>query len=236
MKRESIHELKLENVDFSYDEKRFLFKKFSFTFTKDHPIFIQGEMGSGKHTLFKILLGLHSAQNGKYIINSKEVQGLDDKKFNHYRLNMGYAFESNGLINNKSLLENLLLPLEYHGHLEYSERREYILSFFKLFNIDRFIHFRPSFVSVSVRKVVNLIRAFVMDPEILFLDRPTENLPHQYVDPLFDLILKHHQDKNLKYLISISNDDHFASKLGGKIYQLNQSNLILKNHNFQKVS
>jgi phospholipid/cholesterol/gamma-HCH transport system ATP-binding protein len=224
--RKGIHELKFLDLSYRYENETHVFDKISFDFMRPWPVILQGPTGGGKNTLIKLLLGLLPIKSGHYIINGEVMNDLSFAEFDAYRLNMGYSFDVGGLINNRTLYENFILPLEYHHFLPERGSREYIINFFEYFRIDEYKHVRPAFVSSGIRKVATLIRPFLLDPEIIILNNPTLGLNSEHVLPLVQLIKEHQSKKNLKHLIVVTDDPHFIKLINGKIYQVSKHGLM----------
>ena len=226
MKKIQIHELKFSDVSFGYNNNDLIFENLNFEFTKPHPVVLQGPLGSGKRTLLKLILGLYPILGGSYLINGKRVDNMSFKEFDLYRPSIGHSFESGGLLNNRTIFENLTLPIEYHNFIPKNEINDYVDKFLCHFHLEDSKNIRPAFVSSGVRKVVNLIRAFLLRPEFIILDGPTQGLAPEYQTQLVELIHLHLTEYNLKYLVVTSDDDHFIEKIGGRIYLVKRSEVI----------
>jgi phospholipid/cholesterol/gamma-HCH transport system ATP-binding protein len=229
MKRSQIREIKFRDVTFREafgGGSEVVFSHLNFEFTHKAPVILQGTAESGKRTLLKLLVGLYPIESGEYLINGESVEKMSFREFDSYRLNMGFSFESGGTLNNRTIFENLALPLEYHDVVSKNQISSYVESFLRHFDILQYSHMRPAFVSLEVRKVINLIRAFLLYPEFLILDNPTEGTGVEYQEKLLELIKIHTSSRGLKYLVIVSDDPHFIKKMGGNIYLVHKSELI----------
>lgn len=235
MKRFDIEELKFKNLTFSYDEK-IVFQNLTFDFVRSDPVILQGTIGGGKSTLMKLILGLLPITGGDYIINGHRVNELSFSEFDLYRLNMGFAFDNGGLINNRTLYENFMLPIEYHNYLPTSDCRQHINDYFNYFQLDEFKHLRPAFVSSGVRKAASLIKAFLLEPEIILLNNPTVGLNPEHHMLLVSLINDHKRNKNLKNLIVISDDKDFIKSINGNIFEVTRNGLFEIRHEQSRVA
>lgn len=226
MKRKEINTLEFKNINFHYDEKNSIFKDVSYQFPLADIIFIQGPTGGGKTTLMKLLLGIVAPTNGEYLINGKAVQDLSYMEFDEYRLNMGFSFDVGGLINNQSLYENFKLPLDFHDYINPHDQKDYIFEFLKRFNLQDQKHLRPAFVSSGTRKAASVLKAFLMNPEVLILNNPTLGLNQEHIKPLVSLIEEHRKHKGLKHIFIASDDINFMQFFNYKTIQIIQSNIV----------
>jgi phospholipid/cholesterol/gamma-HCH transport system ATP-binding protein len=225
MKREPIEKLEFRNLKFSYEDGREVFTGLDFDFSAEPILYLQGPTGGGKTTLMKILVGLASPTSGDYLINGQEVGGLSFSEFDAYRLNMGYAFDVGGLINNQSLYENFKLPLDFHGFMEEQHKRDYIIGRLELFHLGEQKHIRPAFVSTGARKAASLLKALLLDPAVAILNDPTLGLNSELIEPFIALIREHQIKRGLKHVIIASEDMNLMHHLPGRIVQVTNKRL-----------
>ena len=109
-----INSLKFEGLEFGYPEQDLIFENVDFDFPLNQFVWVKAGYGSGRSTLLQLIAGLQQSTKGKYLINDQNVSEMSFEEFLPYRMNIGYGFDFGGLINNRTLLENLTLPLEYH--------------------------------------------------------------------------------------------------------------------------
>jgi ABC-type transporter Mla maintaining outer membrane lipid asymmetry ATPase subunit MlaF len=235
MKRYSLESICLKDLTFSYPHGPDIFSDLTFTCPSQHPVILQGPTGGGKTTLMKILLGLLAPKSGEYLINGKKMNQLSHQEFDSYRLNMAFAFDVGGLINNRTLYENFILPMEYHNFMPASQRKDYIVSFFERFGISEQKHIRPAFVTAGTRKLASVVKSFVLNPELVILNNPTLGLNTEHMLPLVNLIQEYRQQKNLKYLIISTDDQQFVQMLGGQTYNVTPKDISLNTLNLKKV-
>ena len=225
MIRESIRSLEFRQLDFSYGEAAEIFKGLSHHFRDDMVTVLQGPTGGGKTTLIRLLLGMLQPGAGEYLINGQVVNRQSFHEFNRFRLNMGYAADDGGLIHNMTIYENFKLPLDYHGYRPAADRREYILERLARFNLDKQMFLRPSFVSGGTRKVASVLKAFLLDPEVLILNNPTMGLGSEHVLPLVNLIRHHRESRNLRHVLICSEDRGFLRHLDARVLQVSSTHL-----------
>ncbi|MCY3414745.1 MAG: ABC transporter ATP-binding protein [Candidatus Heimdallarchaeota archaeon] len=137
---------------------------------------LMGPSGSGKSTLLNIVGGLTQPTEGSVMIDGKELYDLSDDLLSEMRsFKIGWIFQSFGLINNLTALENVLISLNLagvDGEKAYQRARE-VLSLVGL--QERLDHF-PDGLSGGQKQRVAIARALANDPSVLLADEPTGNL------------------------------------------------------------
>lgn len=236
MKRNKIETLEFKNLNFYYDQTSPIFKDINYSFPETDVIFIQGPTGGGKTTLMKLLLGLVGPTQGEYLINGRPVQNLSYSEFDEYRLNMGFSFDVAGLINNQTIYENFKLPLDFHDYVNSADQKEYIIEFLKLFNLQDQKHLRPAFVSSGTRKAASVLKAFILNPQVLILNNPTLGLNQEHIKPLVNLIELHRKQKGLKHVFIASDDVSFMKYFNYKSIQIINNKIVEETTNKIKIA
>jgi phospholipid/cholesterol/gamma-HCH transport system ATP-binding protein len=213
--RKNIDSLQLKNLSHFYKLEDLVFDQVNFDFPKNQVLYLKGPRGSGKGTLMKILIGLQAPTSGEFLINNQPVNHLSHDEFNQFRLNMGFSFDVGGLINNLTLYENFKLMLDYHNFIEPEKRFDYIVNMMKAFHLDEHKHLRPALISSSARKATAVLRAFILQPELIVLNDPTQGLAPEHIEPLIKLIHYHQENLNLKFIIISSDDSSLINKCAG---------------------
>ena len=137
---------------------------------------ILGTSGSGKSTLLNIMAGLEKLSRGTVTIANTNVTDFSEKKWALFRQrNIGFVFQSYGLLPSLTALENVALPLTFMG-IGKNERIKRAAHMLKAVGLkDRMLH-KPTQMSGGQQQRVGIARAFVSHPKIIFADEPTGNL------------------------------------------------------------
>lgn len=140
---------------------------------------IMGASGSGKSTLLNILGILDNYDTGEYRLDGKLIRDLSENQAAEYRNRMiGFVFQSFNLINYKTALENVALPLFYHGVPRRQRNRLAMEQLEKMGLADRASHL-PGEMSGGQKQRVAIARAMITAPSIILADEPTGALDSQ---------------------------------------------------------
>ena len=134
---------------------------------------IMGSSGSGKSTLLNILGMLDVADEGDYKLDDVLIENLDETLAAKYRNKfLGFVFQSFNLINYKSALENVALPLYYQG-LNRKSRQKTALEYLEKVGLTNWSSHLPSELSGGQKQRVAIARALASQPKVLLADEPT---------------------------------------------------------------
>ena len=148
-------------------------KGINFNVKEGELVSIMGSSGSGKSTLLNILGMLDEADEGSYVLDNVPIKNLNEKIAARYRNEfLGFIFQSFNLINYKSAVDNVALPLFYKGvsRKERTEKAEYYL---EKVGLGPWSHHLPSELSGGQKQRVAIARALASEPKVLLADEPT---------------------------------------------------------------
>ncbi len=172
MGKNSLHVLK--GINFHVNEGEF--------------VSIMGSSGSGKSTLLNIIGILDEADKGTYTLDGLPIKNLNETLASQYRNKfLGFVFQSFNLINYKSALDNVALPLYYQG-LPRKERMERSLHYLEKVGLADWAKHLPSEMSGGQKQRVAIARALASDPKVLLADEPTGALDTKTSYGVMDLI------------------------------------------------
>ena len=173
---------------------------------------IMGPSGSGKTTLMNIIGCLDTPSSGKYYLNNKLVNELDDDDLAMIRnKEIGFVFQSFHLLARNSALNNVMLPLKYAGIKESDayQRAKEVLGKVGLMNR---VNHSPSELSGGQQQRVAIARALVNKPSIIFADEPTGNLDSQTGNDVMKLFQELNDQGQTIILITHEEDIAMQSK------------------------
>ena len=149
---------------------------------------VMGPSGSGKSTTMNIVGCLDTPTAGIYRFLGNEVQKLNkDQRSLLRRKYLGFVFQGFNLLARTSALENVELPLVYHG-LSKSERSERALKALDKVGLVPWADHTPGELSGGQQQRVAIARALVTDPEVLLADEPTGNLDTERSIEIMELL------------------------------------------------
>lgn len=167
--------INLDNVSKKFGTGVFGLSGVSFAIEKGEFVFLVGPTGSGKTTIFRLLIRETMPTQGTIVVNSWDLVKLPSKKIPELRKKIGVVFQDLKLLPDRTIMENIILPLEISGvnSKEAKKRAEEILE--QIGIIDHRDKF-PRQLSGGEEQRVAIARAVVLSPEILLADEPTGNL------------------------------------------------------------
>jgi len=165
-------------------------KGINFSCDAGELVAIMGSSGSGKSTLLNILGMLDEADEGEYYLDGIPIKNLNETKAANYRNKfLGFIFQSFNLINYKTALENVALPL-YYQKIPRKQRQEKAMKYLEQVGLKEWSHHLPSELSGGQKQRVAIARAMVAEPKVLLADELTGALDSTTSYEVMDLIQK----------------------------------------------
>ena len=163
---------------------------------------IMGPSGSGKSTLMNLIGCLDTPSLGSYLLNGKNVSGMNDDELARIRNEeIGFVFQTFNLLPRATAFHNVELPMIYGG-MAPAERRARAEEMLRMVELgDRMSH-RPNELSGGQRQRVAVARALVNRPSILLADEPTGNLDSKTGVEIIALFKCLHEQGNTIVLIT----------------------------------
>lgn len=163
-------------------------KGINFSVGEGELVAIMGSSGSGKSTLLNILGILDEADSGSYVLDGVPIKNLNETIASKYRNKfLGFVFQSFNLINYKTALDNVALPLYYQG-IPSKERTEIAMSYLEKVGLASHSHHLPNELSGGQKQRVAIARALASHPKVLLADEPTGALDTKTSYEVMELI------------------------------------------------
>ena len=203
-----------ENIskEFYHPEKVVVLSKISLEVKKGESVAIVGPSGSGKSTLLHILGTLEEATSGALyfygdLISPALVAEIRNK---HY----GFIFQASNLLEELSLLDNLLLKAKIARRPTHkgSEAYEEALAFIEQVGLSHRTHFLIKYLSGGEKQRAAIARALMNEPDLILADEPTGNLDRKSADAVEEVLLSACKKFN-KSLIVVTHDHQFAKQV-----------------------
>lgn len=170
---------------------------------------IMGSSGSGKSTLLNIIGMLDEADSGDYILDNLPIKDLTEKKAAVYRNKfLGFIFQSFNLINYKTAIENVALPLYYQG-MKRKERLELATFHLEKVGLASWAKHLPKELSGGQKQRVAIARALAANPKLLLADEPTGALDTKTSHEIMEFI-QHLNDEG-KTILMVTHEEDIAN-------------------------
>ena len=155
---------------------------------------IVGKSGSGKSTLLNMVTGIDHPSGGEVIVNGVNIYNMNESQRALWRgKNLGIVFQFFQLLPMLTLLENVMLPMDYIGLYDFEARPKRAMELLKLVGLEEQAHMPPVAVSTGQQQSAAIARALATDPPIIAADEPTGNLDSRSADfiiRLFDRLVR----------------------------------------------
>ena len=162
---------------------------------------IMGASGSGKSTLLNILGVLDTYDEGEYLLDGKLIKDLSEREAAHLRnRTIGFVFQSFNLLNFKTALENVALPLYYQG-VSRKKRNAIALEYLDKVGLKDWADHLPNQLSGGQKQRVAIARALIAKPRIILADEPTGALDSKTSQEVIDLLREVSRSEGITMII-----------------------------------
>lgn len=184
-------------VSFSSVSKRYpggqaALQEVSFSLESGELVFVTGRSGAGKSTLLKLIPAMERPTNGSVIVHGQNVGALKRSAIPYLRRNIGLVFQDQKLLYDRSVYENVMLPLSFSDHApkEAARRARAALDKVGLLARERA---NPIQLSGGEQQRLAIARAVVNRPSLLLADEPTANLDAESAQRIVEIFTAFHQ-------------------------------------------
>ncbi len=140
-------------------------KGIDLTLQRGEFVAIVGKSGSGKSTLLNMMTGIDHPTGGQVVINGQNIYNMNESKRALWRgRNLGIVFQFFQLLPMLTLLENVMLPMDYVGMYDFDERPKKAMELLKMVGLDKQAHKLPAAVSTGQQQSAAIARALANDP------------------------------------------------------------------------
>lgn len=193
-------------------------------FYRGEFVCIVGKSGSGKSTLANMITGIDHPTRGEIIVDGQMTNRLNESEMSTWRgNNLGIVFQFYQLLPMLTLLENVILPMDFCDHYDVDEREARAMELLKLVGLQDFAHKLPAMTSGGQQQTAAIARALANDPPILIADEPTGNLDSRTAESVFELFCQ--LVEKGKTIIMVTHDPALAER----------SNRVVKLHDGKVV-
>ena len=195
--------IELQNVDFAYDDKPIL-RDVSFRVDDGEAVAVMGPSGSGKSTILRLILGLDCPQNGKIMIDGRNICVMKEKEKRQVRKKIGMVFQDGALFNSLTVGENVGYYLIENTSADWEEIDHQVRTMLGFVGLDpdELIDKLPEHLSGGMQRRVAIGRALLStNPTLMLYDEPTTGLDPQSTENVLKLIEKLHHERDLATVV-----------------------------------
>lgn len=178
--------IQFDNVSKRYETGHEALKRVSFTLETGEMAFLTGHSGAGKSTLLKLIMVMERPTNGQVLVNGHNLNTVSAGKIPYLRRHIGVVFQNHQLLFDRSVFDNVALPLLISGYQQREIGRRVRAALDKVGLLDKEKH-NPLTLSGGQQQRVGIARAVVNKPSILLADEPTGNLDPELSLEIMDL-------------------------------------------------
>lgn len=186
--------IEFRNVRKRYLGSRDALRGVSFEIAAGEMVFLTGHSGAGKSTLLKLISLVERATRGSVVVDGQDLSDLPNRAISRYRRKLGVVYQDHKLLADRTVFDNVALPLVVSGAAWQELGRRVRPALDKVGLLDKELRYPPE-LSGGEQQRVGIARAIVNRPLILLADEPTGNLDPDLADEIMDLftLLKEHK-------------------------------------------
>ncbi len=196
----------------------------SFTVSDGDFVGIVGKSGSGKSTLINMLAGIDKPSSGSVSVFGRKLEEMNENQLALLRgSDVGIVFQFFQLLPVLTVLENVLLPMDFLGRIPEKERMERAYEVLRMIEIQDFANKLPSELSGGLQQKAAIARALANDPPIIIADEPTGNLDSAAAEKIF--LLFEELSKKAKTIVMVTHDSELV-RMAHRILTIRDGALI----------
>jgi phospholipid/cholesterol/gamma-HCH transport system ATP-binding protein len=198
----------------------------SLAFPEGRSTVIMGPSGCGKSTLLKVAAGLIPPDAGKVLFKGQDMFLLSERRMTELRKTNGFVFQDGALWENKTLFENLALPLEVHfPQLSLADIRRRVERALERVGLEESARERPAALSGGERKIASFLRALVTEPSLVFLDEPTLSIDFRMTERINQMI----RDLRARgsTIIAVTHDPQLTATLADRLVVMDAGKVLV---------
>jgi cell division transport system ATP-binding protein len=212
-----------DRVTKRYEEGHDALREISVEIARDELVFLTGHSGAGKSTLLRLIMLMERPTRGQITVDGRNLAAVKSRGVPQHRRNIGVVFQNHRLLEDRTVFDNVALPLVIAGydHRDIGRRVRAALDKVGLLDKERAL---PVTLSGGQQQRVGIARAVVGKPRILLADEPTGNLDPALSAEIMDLFELFNQ-VGVTVLIA-SHDLALISRLHHRIITLREGSLV----------
>lgn len=178
--------IRFENVSKRYDSGYEALARVDFEVTAGEMVFLTGHSGAGKSTLMKLIMLMEHPSNGQVHVDGYNLSRMSSSQLPYFRRNIGVVFQNHQLLLDRTVYDNVALPLQVAGYPQQEIGKRVRAALDKVDLLDK-EHCNPVVLSGGEQQRVGIARAVVNKPTLLLADEPTGNLDPELANEIMTL-------------------------------------------------
>lgn len=189
----------------------------SLTIAQGELVFLTGHSGAGKSTLLKLIAAIERPTTGNVVVNGQNVGRMKRPALPFFRRNIGLIFQDHKLLYDRSVFDNVLLPLHIQG-MTGSDAAKRVRAALDKVGLLKKERTRPITLSGGEQQRLCIARAIVSRPALVLADEPTANLDDAYARDIMDMF-RAFNEVGVTLVIS-THDQELINRYGGRSLNL----------------
>ena len=215
--------IKFVNVSKRYPETGDVLRNVSFHLRRGEIAFLTGHSGAGKSTLLRLIAAMERCSRGQILLDGQDLESVKENQLPFLRRKMGFIYQDYKLLQDRTVFDNVALPLVIagYGHQEIVRRVRAALDKVSLTGKEKKF---PLALSGGEQQRVGIARAVVNKPPIIIADEPTGNLDPELSEEIMSLFGQF-QQVGVTVLIA-SHDISLITQLNHRVLKLDHGQLV----------
>lgn len=219
--------IQFDNVSKRYESGYEALNNVSFNIDDGEMVFLTGHSGAGKSTLLKLIALIERPTRGTVMVNNKNLTAIKGGRVADFRRSIGVIFQDHQLLYDRSVFDNVALPLVIAG-LGHSEIKRRVSAALDQVDLLSKINNFPVTLSGGEQQRVGIARAVVNRPALLLADEPTGNLDPALSREIMELFQRFNAVGTA--LLIATHDLNLVASLGKRVLTLEKSRLVQDFH------
>jgi cell division transport system ATP-binding protein len=214
--------IEFQHVSKQYAPDAVALRDISFTLGKAELVYLAGPSGAGKSTLLKMIAAMERPSSGKVLVNGQDIGALKRAGIPFLRRNLGLIFQEQRLLNDRTILANVMMPLLVTGAPRAAAEQRARAALDKVGLLER-ADAQPLALSGGEQQRVSIARAIVNRPQIILADEPTANLDRASANKVIDAL---HAFHSVGVTCLISSHDEQILDAAARVIHLERGELM----------
>ncbi|MBL1431905.1 MAG: cell division ATP-binding protein FtsE [Gammaproteobacteria bacterium] len=216
--------IEFDHVSKRYEGSRDALHDINFTLGRGEMAFLTGHSGAGKSSLLRLIALIERPSSGRLSVYGKDLSKVKPRQVPFLRRNVGIVFQDHCLLDDRTVFDNVALPLIVSGQLEYAEMARRVRAALDKVGLLDKEKMNPQHLSGGEKQRVGIARAVVNRPSLLLADEPTGNLDPQLSEEIMTLFQQFNQ-VGVSVMIA-SHDMALISRMRKRVLTLKDGRLI----------